>query len=184
MIESTANFMRPFLDFSPIRRIRRNHGLEHATIHVLTGRDKHKSMAGRAVVNGFFLYGNLDTQDVATAANEAIERMRKGEHSLAVHPNCGTGLVTAGFFTSIAAFLSTMGASRNWIDRASRIPTMVLFSIIALIVSQPTSLSLQAHITTLGDPGNLEIVDITRRQIRMPWMRKPLTVHRVWTKKG
>jgi hypothetical protein len=184
MIELTARFMRPFLFLSPVRRVRRNHGLEHATIHVLSARIKNMSVAGRAVLDGFFLYGNFDTQEVLDAAQEAIDRMRRGEHNLAVHPNCGTGLVTAGFLTSIATMMGMAGVKRNPVDQLSRIPTMILFSIVALIVAQPTSFALQQYFTTLGDPGNLEIVNITRQQMRLPFAHNPIVVHKVWTKLG
>lgn len=184
MIEGFATLLRPLLYLSPVRRVRRNHGLEHATIHVLSGRMKNVSMAGRAVLDGFFLYGNLDTDDIQEAVEEAIERMRRGEHGLAVHPNCGTGLVTAGFLTSMAAAIGMTGVRQSIADRLSRLPTVIALSIIALIISQPASFALQQHITTLGDPGNLEVVHITRQQVHMPFSRNSITVHKVWTKLG
>lgn len=177
-----VNILRPALNLSPIRRIRRNHGLEHATIHVLSRRVK-KSMSGRATVDGYFIYGELNTQDILDAAQEAIDRMRGGEHILAVHPNCGTGLVTSGLFTSFAALLATIGG-RDFLGRLSRLPLMMTVSMLALIVAQPTGLALQQHVTTLGDPGNLEIVDITRRQVWIPFSQRKIVIHRVWTKLG
>ena len=182
MTNLTASIFRPILNLSPIRRVRRNHGLEHATIHILS-RSIKQSMAGRAVVDGYFIYGDLNTEDILDAAQEAIDRMRRGEHILAVHPNCGTGLVTSGVLTSIATLLATAGG-RNFMSRLSRLPLMVTVSMLALIVSQPMGFALQQHITTLGDPGNLEIVDITRQQVTVPFNGKKFIVHRVWTKQG
>lgn len=179
MTNLAASILRPILNISPIRRVRRNHGLEHATIHILSRRVK-QNMAGRAVLDGFYVYGDLQTEDILDAAQEAIDRMRGGEHMLAVHPNCGTGLVTSGIFTSLATLLATVGG-RNFLSRLSRFPLMITVSMLALIISQPTGLALQQYVTTMGDPGNLEIVDITRHQINMPFSDKTLVIHRVWT---
>jgi hypothetical protein len=183
MIKLLALALRPFLYLPPVRRVRRNHGLEHATIHVLS-RDIRGSMAGRAVIDGFYIYGNLKTTQVLDAVQEAIDRMRRGEHILAIHPNCGTGLVTSGFLTSLAVIGATIGTNQSFFQRLRRLPVMVTLSIIALIVSQPAGLSLQRHITTLGDPGNMELVDVKRQEIQMPFAKSPMIVHRVWTKQG
>ena len=184
MIQFVSQLLRPFLFLRPIRRVRRNHGLEHATIHVLSKRARPISMAGRAVVDGFFVYGNVDTDDLLKAAREAIERMRKGEHILAIHPNCGTGLVTAGFLTTMATTLATVGAGGSIFGRLKRVPHMIVLAMAALMVSQPMGLKLQQYITTLGDPGNLEIVDITRQQVRLPFQKSPVIVHKVHTRLG
>lgn len=184
MIQFVSQLLRPLLFLPPVRRVRRNHGLEHATIHIMSKRVRHISMAGRAVVDGFFVYGNVETEDLLKAAREAIERMRKGEHILAIHPNCGTGLVTAGFLTSVATTLATLGTGGSIFGRLKRIPHMVVFAMAALLVSQPASLRLQQYITTLGDPGNLEIVDITRQQFRLPFQKSPVIVHKVHTRLG
>src|SRR5260221_12742627 len=74
-----------------VRWTRRNHGLEHATVHVLSSRIKNLSIAGRSDHTGFYLCGQVSTSDVESAAAEALQRMRNGEDELAVHPNCGTG---------------------------------------------------------------------------------------------
>lgn len=184
MIRFVSQLLRPLLFVRPIRRVRRNHGLEHATIHILSKRVRHISMAGRAVVDGFFVYGNVDTDDLLKASRDAIERMRKGEHVLAIHPNCGTGLVTAGFLTSLATTLASIGSGGSILGRFKRIPHMIVFAMAALMVSQPMSLKLQEYITTLGDPGNLEIVDITRQQLRLPFQKSPVIVHKIHTRLG
>lgn len=185
MIRAIALLLSPILSFSPIRRIRRNHGLEHATIHVMSRRVRNlKILGGRAVVDGFFIYGTAETEQIRSAVEEALKRMRKGEHGLAVHPNCGTGIVTTGLMTSVAAMLGTLGADKDWQDRISRLPMMIFLSVLAIILSQPTGLSLQRHITTLGDPGNLEVVQISRHEIRAPMSQNALTVHRIWTRAG
>ena len=56
-----------FLDDIPIvSTIRRNHGLEHATIHVLSSHHLRLSMVGHATLDGFNLYGDVETSEVDT----------------------------------------------------------------------------------------------------------------------
>lgn len=185
MIQFIALLLRPLLSFRPIRRVRRNHGLEHATIHMMSKNVKDlKILGGRATFDGFFIYGTAETEEIREAAEEAIGRMRKGEHGLAVHPNCGTGLVTTGVMTSVATLLGTMGTHGDWKDRVGRLPTLIALSVMAIIISQPTGLSIQKYITTLGDPGDLEIIQISRQEIKSPFSKKSLMVHRIWTRAG
>jgi hypothetical protein len=183
MIEQFAQFSSPVLKMAFVRRIRRNHGLEHATIHMLTQRFKKLNIAGRADDSGFYLYGEVETDAVRQAAEEALSRMRAGEHKWAIHPNCGTGLVTTSLMTTAAAVIGLGGRRDTMQDTFNRLPLVMLLTIGALIVSQPVGLSVQEHITTLGEPGDLEIVDITRHQPNIP-LTGTLTVHRVHTRYG
>ncbi|MFQ5813711.1 MAG: DUF6391 domain-containing protein, partial [Anaerolineae bacterium] len=87
-----------------IARIRRNHALEHATIHVLTEYKPRRDLVGRTTAWGFYLFGEVETEEVAVAVSEALARLRRGEHSLAVHPRCGTNLATAGVLAGLSSF--------------------------------------------------------------------------------
>jgi hypothetical protein len=151
-----------FFDSRFITRIRRNHGLEHATIHILSKDRGDLSLVGRSDWNGFTLYGPVDTSEVKDAVNEALQRLRKGEAHLAVHPRCGTVLVTTGLLTALAAFLaiSLDGGSRSRF-RWSSIPGAILAATGAAILSQPLGLLLQERYTTSGEPGNLQIKRIS-----------------------
>ncbi len=124
MIQFLAILAAPILNLPIIRRVRRNHGLEHATIHMLSRKVKNLSMAGRSTLTGFYLYGNVSTREVEDAVSEALQRMRDGEHGLAIHPNCGTGLVTAGILTSLATLVGTAGMKHGILERLSRLPTI------------------------------------------------------------
>ncbi len=155
------NALAPILSLPLIDRTRRNHGLEHATITLLAQRERGLSMAGRSTPYGFYLYGHISTEQVAEAAAEALRRMRAGEHHLAVHPNCGTNFVVAGFAAALAAFFGFYGA-RNWRDRLERVPFVASLATLALIFAQPAGLRLQREVTTSGQMGALEITSITR----------------------
>lgn len=184
MIQFLALLATPFLNIPIIRRVRRNHGLEHATIHVLSRKVKNLSMAGRSTIAGFYLYGNVSTEEVEAAVREALYRMQNGEHGLAIHPNCGTGLVTAGLLTSLATLVGTTGMKSGIAEKLSRLPTVILLSTMALILSQPLGLALQQHFTTLGDPGQLEVIHVSRSEFLIPMAGQRLTVHFVRTMAG
>jgi|SRR5690606_475187 hypothetical protein len=184
MIQALARLAAPLLNTPIIRRVRRNHGLEHATIHLLSRKLKNLNMAGRSTASGFYLYGNVSTAEIEQTALEALNRMRAGEHGLAIHPNCGTGLVTAGVLTSMAALAGTAGMKRGILDRLARLPSVILLSTLALIAAQPLGLSLQHYFTTLGDPGDLQIVSVRRHEFTIPVAGQRLTVHFVKTRAG
>ena len=56
------------LGIPAVDRTRRNHGLEHATITILSQRIRGVSLVGRSTPNGFHLYGNVGADDVSWAA--------------------------------------------------------------------------------------------------------------------
>jgi hypothetical protein len=180
MIESLAKSAQPLLDNPYIRRVRRNHGLEHATVHMLSHHLGNLSMAGRSDGGGFWLMGELETSQVEQAANEALRRLQNGEHQLAVHPNCGTSLMTTSAMVGLAALTGSFGVRRGALDYFSRLPTVILLALVAILASRSVGLKLQEHFTTLGDPGDLQIVRVERRQTKGIFGR-PVTLHRIST---
>lgn len=154
-----------------VSRIRRNHGLEHATIHMLSEKHKNFSAQGNSDHRGFHLniYGDISEEDVIHAVEEAYRRMKGGEHHLAVHPNCGTVLLTTATMTTLAAqtvFSLEQKRQRRAVSDlsvlANALPSAVLAVVVALIVSRPLGVRLQALFTTEGDLGDLEIVRIRK----------------------
>ena len=76
--------------------------------------------------------------------------------------------------------LGTVGMKRNVGDYMSRLPTITLLTIGAIILSQPHGLKLQEHFTTLGDPGDLRVLSI-KRETTSGIMGRPIVLHRVST---
>jgi len=177
MLQQLATVARPFLQLPYIRRTRRNHGLEHATIHVLN--QQGYRLSGRSDDAGFVILGRVPTDKLERAAHDALRRMRGGEHNLAVHPNCGTNLVTTGLLTSLAAMAGLTGANRR--DSFNRLPLVMVLVMGSILYSQPLGMSLQKHFTTEGDLGDMEILSIIRSEMKLPLNDKPVTVHRVET---
>jgi hypothetical protein len=168
--------LQVFLDTPFIRRVRRNHGLEHGTIHLLSARIPKLRMVGRSDTGGFWLIGEVETDDVVECAHGALERMRGGEHRLALHPNCGTNLVTLALLGTAATFVALAGSERQRFGKLQRLPMVAVGLMVAAIFSQPLGMRIQEHGTTLGDPADLEILSIKRLK------RGGMTAHRVLTR--
>ena len=163
------------LETPVISRIRRNHGLEHASIHVLSKRHPGVSLVGHSDPGGFWLIGNLTTEQVRDGVDTALARLRRGERKLAVHPNCGTNFVTSGVFAGLAAAAAMLGARRAT-EKFTRLPMAMALATLALIAAQPLGFIVQERITTSGDPGAMEIVEIT------PARRGRFNAHRILTR--
>jgi predicted alpha/beta hydrolase len=146
-------------------RIRKNHGLEHASIHVLTERGVQRPLAGRSDPNGFYIYGDVSTDQLQAAVENALQRMKAGEHHLAVHPNCGTMFVTSGAMSALVAFLAMLGTGASWRKKLERAVLLVSLLTVTLIFSQPVGYAVQREITTTGIMDTLQVVSITRKVV-------------------
>jgi hypothetical protein len=162
------------LDLPAIARIRRNHGLEHATITILSQHFPHRPLAGYSYPSGFFLLGDVPTEEVRAAVVQALFRMSNGERTLAVHPNCGTNLIVSGFVAGALAWLGMAGA-KDKRDKVERLPLVITLVMLGFILSQPLGPKIQEHITTSGDPQGMVIVDI------FPFRFGRFSLHRVIT---
>ncbi|MFN2115317.1 MAG: DUF6391 domain-containing protein [Anaerolineae bacterium] len=148
-------------DWPPVRRTRRNHAIEHATIHVLSRRHPTKSFAGRSDSGGFYILGDTEADDVRSAVAEAIERLRD-EPRLAIHPFCGTNLVVGGILAGLASTVALMTMPRD--ERGTRasiaLPRMLLAGTLAAVVSQPLGPVVQRRVTVLPDSEGVRVRSI------------------------
>ena len=145
------------LDFYPISRTRRNHGLEHATLQVLNKKYPHQGLGGMSSPHGFTIVGDVTTEDVAEAAIEALKRLRAGESELAQHPNCGTNFAVPGAFAGLAAWLGTLDSGKSFKQKLERLPLVMLLATMALVLTRPLGPMIQKRFTTSGDPQGLEL---------------------------
>jgi hypothetical protein len=162
------------LDLPFVLETRRNHALEHATLHVLAEKYPTHPMAGHSNPTGFFILGDLPTEDVRAAAAQALTRLRAGESGLAIHAGCGTNLATTALLAGTFGWLAMRGA-RSTFGRILRLPFALAFALVGFAVSRPLGPVIQQRITTDADMGNLQIVDVR------PSLRGRLTAHRVIT---
>jgi len=170
-----SNTLSTVFNLFPFGRIRRNHALEHATLQVLARRAPGRMLAGYSDASGFWIVGNVSTEDLLQAADEAVRRLRAGEHSLAVHPACGTNFVVSGLAAGSAAWLATLGGG-SFRKKLDRWPFVVILVTLALILAAPLGPRLQAQVTTDAEIGGLQIAEIAR------YPRPRVTLHRVRTK--
>jgi len=159
-----------------ISRVQRNHGLEHATMHVLAQRNPRRGIAGHSDLGGFWIIGDIPTEELTSAVQEALQRMLAGEHQLAIHPNCGTNFAASGIIAGVAAFIGMWGAGNSWRAKLERLPLVATLATLGLILSQPIGYRLQERVTTSGKPGDLEVVSIE------PTRRGRVTAHRILTR--
>lgn len=149
------------LDIEPIRRVRQNHAMEHATIHILTRQNPGLRLVARSTSKGFQVYGPVDTKTLASAASEALSRLQNGERELAVHPRCGTGVAVAGVLSGLAAFAAMQADRRR---RMSALPSVLLASTFAVLISQPLGLIVQRDVTTDPNLEGVRIGEIARHE--------------------
>ena len=147
------------LDIPVLSRIRRNHGLEHATVTLLSQRFPASRLAGYSFPGGFFLLGDVPTAEVREVVAQALSRMNNGERTLAVHPNCGTNYAVSGLVAGGLAWLGMAGAKSKR-DQLERLPLVVTLATLGFIFSAPLGPLVQEYVTTSGDPQGLSIVDI------------------------
>ena len=162
-----------------ISHVRRNHALEHATMHALSERHRNLRLVGRSSLWGFAIYGQVSTEDVVAAAQEGLRRLKAGQRRMAIHPNCGSNLAVAGTLAGLGAFLALGGGStsqeRSRMERLARLPFAFAAATLGIILAQPLGTALQARVTTQADVGDLHIVSVTQES------RAGILVHTVRT---
>ncbi len=148
-----------------LSRIRRNHGLEHATLNILAGIHPGSSFAGHSDAGGFWILGRIDAEQVAGAAELALEKLSAGQEHLAIHKNCGTNLLVSGFSAGLAGAAGLIGVGERTRDKVERIPIITALSVLALLLSKPIGPVVQKLFTTSGKPGSLKITAIRKSQL-------------------
>jgi hypothetical protein len=147
------------LDFPPFLATRRNHALEHASLHILARKYKDQNMGGHSNPTGFFLFGDMSLEDIRNAITEAMTRLRAGESGLAIHPGCGTNLAASTLVPAAFAWAPFQGArSLRW--RLLLIPVALMFAVFGYLLSKPLGPWLQRNVTTEADLGDMQVMDI------------------------
>lgn len=139
-------------------RVRQNHALEHATISLLTERNPKIMLRGRSTANGFYVYGNLEIEDLRGCTVEALQRLRNGEPEMAIHPRCGTNLAVAGIMAGLSsALVGEIPPRRNKFSRA------ILASLVSLFFAPAVGTYVQRRYTTQTPTDDLSVVDTAKR---------------------
>jgi len=176
---SQTHSLLALLDLPLISRVRRNHALEHATMHALGEQVRNLRVVGRSSLWGFYIYGDVPTEGLVAAAQEGLRRLKAGQRQMAIHPNCGSNLAVAGTLAGLGAFLALGGAStsrpRSRLEQLARLPLAFVAATLGIILAQPLGAALQAYVTTQANVGDMQIVSITQER------RAGVLVHHVRT---
>lgn len=170
------NFIPGFKELLMLRQV---HALEHATVWVLSSATSPLQAARSGVFNadnellggmstdrGFYLYGQVDTQELRRAVQTALHRITSGDWDLAVHPRCGTNLSVGMLLTAGLAVGVSMLLPRGPIEQLLGLGAAVT---IANQLAPEFGGLAQRHITT-AIPFNLAVDRITamRDQLGRP----------------
>ena len=153
---------------------RKNHALEHATLHVLAARYPGRMLGGHSNPTGFFIVGDVPMEAIAEAATEAMRRLRAGESSLAIHPGCGTNLTTTVLLGASLGWL-VMGGARSNLGRLMRLPIALMLAVLGVLLGRRLGPMLQQKITTDADIGGLHVTGARHS------LKGRLNAHRVLT---
>ena len=105
-----------------LESVRRNHAIEHATVTLLLERGVPAPMGGYSIGPGFVVWSRGSIDDVALAAQDALDLLKAGNSELAISPYCGTNIVTFALVGALAAkdFLGSQEeflVGRPWLGR-------------------------------------------------------------------
>jgi hypothetical protein len=163
------------LEWGPVSLVRRNHGLEHATLNLLAKELPGLAFAGHSDQKGFWIIGDVPTDKLLETVQEALRRMSAGERNLALHANCGTNFVTTGVIAGTLAWLATLFGGNTIKKKLDRWPLLMMIVTGSLVAAQPLGPKVQAKISTSGEPGNLKIKQIVRYERQGPGLHRVLT---------
>ncbi len=150
-----------------IDRIRRNHGLEHATVALMLAHQGPMRIVGRSDHGGFYIYAKIETERLRGYAEEALVRLQRGEEHLAVSPMCGTNIAVAGVLAGLTSYLA-LRSSDGHVDGITR---AVLASLVSVIASQPLGRLVQKYATTSPDLAGVRITSVDRMSDRIHKVR-------------
>ncbi len=131
--------------------------------------------AGYSDTSGFWVIGQVSTEELEEAVKEALARLHAGERQLAIHPNCGTNFVAAGAVAGSLAWLGMVGNRGGLRRNLERLPLLMTLVTVGIIIAQPLGPLLQSRVTVNPDIGGLKVVEIARLQ------RPDVMTHRVRT---
>lgn len=155
-----------------IGSVRRNHGLEHATMQVLSKKYHDLPMAGFSGPSGFTLVADLPTEIVTDATLEAEQRLKVGESDLAVHPHCGTNLVISLLAAGMASWVTLWSTSGGKKPRFPQIALAIMAAVPAFIFSKPLGPLVQKKVTTSAELGEMRVRQVTSQKIRENFLHK------------
>ena len=140
--------------------VKQNHALEHATIVLLSRKYPEVRFSGISFAAGFFVFGDIPTEAILPAAEEALRLLRSSEPELAVHERCGTNLAVAGMLTGLSA-MAVAKVRRPY----STANSVILASTAALVLARPLGLVVQRYVTTQTPNQSRRILEVKKMNV-------------------
>jgi Domain of unknown function (DUF6391) len=137
------------------RAVKQNHALEHATIVLLSRKYPDVRFAGISFAAGFFVFGDVPTEAILPAAQEALTLLRTTSPELAIHERCGTNLAVTAMLTGLSAM--TVARMRKPYGSVNNV---ILATMAAMIASRPLGLTVQRYVTTQTPNPSMIITDV------------------------
>ncbi len=156
-----------------IRRVRRNHALEHATVTLMLEEGVRGPLGGYSTPWGFFVVGDLSTEQLGRIVGDALDGLNTGHSETAISPHCGTNMAVAALFSGL---LTRLVLGKNKEGRWKRLPLVLGAVVVGALLSKPVGNAIQRRFTTLADMDGMEIVSI-----RKAWPGQRPRLHRVTT---
>ena len=156
-----------------LRRVRRNHALEHATVTLMLEEGVRGPLGGYSTPWGFFIVGNLSTEQLTRIVGEALGSLRAGQSEMAISPHCGTNMAVAAI---ISGALTRLALGRRKSGRWKRLPLVMGAVVVGAALSRPVGNAIQRRYTTLSEMDGLEVVEV-----RKAWPGDAPRLHRVTT---
>jgi hypothetical protein len=138
-----------------VQRTRQHHALEHATIHMLSARFPQQNFTGFSDPFGFTIVGDVTEPDMRRAVGDALLRLQAGESKWAMHPNCGTNLLT----TAAAATLAALAGASLRRTPFERFVFGLCCALPAIVAARPVGYWFQGF-TTLADVADRWVAEI------------------------
>jgi Domain of unknown function (DUF6391) len=135
--------------------VKQNHALEHATIVLLSRKYPDVRFAGISFAAGFFVFGDVPTDVILPAAQEALTLLRTTSPELAIHERCGTNLAVTAMLTGLSAM--TVARMRRPFGTANNV---ILATMAAMIASRPLGLTVQRYVTTQTPDPSMTITGV------------------------
>ncbi|MGM0436829.1 MAG: DUF6391 domain-containing protein [Bacillota bacterium] len=132
-------------------KLRKNHGLEHATINILEKEYGYNDLAGYAEEDGFYIMGVNNNIYVEEAARKGLNLMKNGKNELAIHKRCGTSMTVANFLSAII-FLFLLFTSGYF-----SILNMIIAIVVANLIGPYLGQIVQRKFTTTSEVKEMEI---------------------------
>src|SRR5574340_1261102 len=140
--------------------VKQNHALEHATIVLLSRKYPDVRMAGISFAAGFFVFGEVPTEAILPAAEEALDLLRTTHPELAIHERCGTNLAVTAMLTALSAM--TIARMRRPYGSFNNV---VLATTGALILARPLGLTVPRYVTTQTPNASMKITGVKRMSL-------------------